>query len=175
MAIFLEALAASIIVNLALHHLNASERIANRAAELKAPARGTSSAAVTGKPYAMTTALVRTDGTTRPALIRVYADAVYIYGRKPDGLLAYVKLENIRAVGQMDLSRKGHSMAGFAIVTPDGQYQFLHQGAFAVANVQEVVGVIRDTVQAAGLNPVPMLGEEVGYLHELGYQSAAGV
>lgn len=167
MNIFLESLAATIVIGLVLRRLRPTERIAQRAAELKARARGTSSSAVTGKPYTMKTALVRTDGTTSPALIRVYLDAVYIYSRNPDGLIAYVKLEDIKALGQMDLSRDGHTMAGLAIVTPEGQYQFLSRGMFAVSDIEEAVGVIRDTIQAAGLSAVPMLGDEAGYLHHI--------
>lgn len=110
-------------------------------------------------PQTFDTALVTTSGERDFARLRVYNDAVYIYDREGN-LLACITEPEIEAVIVGDFSKQGTSMVGFGIVTPKGQFRFLHIGPFAEHEVETIIRIITCTVEWTTGRRVPRLNSD---------------
>ena len=107
-------------------------------------------------PQVFDTGFVTARGYTQPASLHVYNDAVYIYdttGR----MMAHIHEPEIQSVVVGDFSREDTTMVGFGIVSPNGQYRFLHVGPCADFEVDQIVWTITATVERGTGRIVPRL------------------
>jgi hypothetical protein len=99
-------------------------------------------------PVILHTRAMTTDGTSRPATIEVYPDALCVYGGRAKGLLAKIQMSDIMKVQYINTPNKDSPVAGFAVETTTGEYRFSSEGYSAPGDMRKAAGNIRVTCNA---------------------------